>query len=168
MGIKSTVYKLYHMHLKAIIPTIFYIRPMTKFLKRMRRNTFIGAEVGVSRGFNALSMLHHLPVNKMYLVDTEFVNLTRQVMEYNIELIEKPSVEAAKDIPDDSLDFVYIDASHEAKDVKKDIEAWHPKVKAGGVIGGHDFDKMGVHQVVLDYVGGSGYFSEKKDWWVIK
>lgn len=156
------------MHLKGIIPTKFYIRPMTKFLKEMKQNNLIGAEVGVSRGFNALSMLRSLSIKKMYLVDTGFVNLTNQVSGYNIKLIEKPSVDAAKDIPDASLDFVYIDANHEQEYVEDDIEAWYPKVKAGGVIGGHDFDQKDVYQAVLNCIGNKKILSEKKDWWYIK
>jgi len=37
------------------------------------------------------------------------------------------------------VDFCFIDASHVAEDVKKDIEAWWPKIKPGGVLGGHDY-----------------------------
>ena len=38
-----------------------------------------------------------------------------------------------------SLDFVYIDASHDYDSVKNDISVWLPKVKVGGMIGGHDY-----------------------------
>lgn len=40
-----------------------------------------------------------------------------------------------------SVDFVYIDASHEYEDVLADIETWLPKVKPGGFIGGHDYNE---------------------------
>ena len=40
---------------------------------------------------------------------------------------------------DNSLDFVFIDASHEYEDVKNDILAWLPKVKRGGILAGHDY-----------------------------
>lgn len=42
-------------------------------------------------------------------------------------------------VPDGSCDIVYIDAGHSYEDVKRDLEAWIPKVKPGGVIAGHDF-----------------------------
>ena len=50
------------------------------------------------------------------------------------------SVEAAKAITDGSLDFVFIDADHSYEGCKADIEAWLPKVKPRGFIGGHDYD----------------------------
>lgn len=47
--------------------------------------------------------------------------------------------EAAKLMPDNSLDFVYIDANHHFRHVIEDINDWYPKVKAGGVFAGHDY-----------------------------
>jgi cephalosporin hydroxylase len=38
---------------------------------------------------------------------------------------------------DNSIDFLFIDASHEYEDVKNDIKLWSPKVK--GIISGHDY-----------------------------
>jgi predicted O-methyltransferase YrrM len=60
------------------------------------------------------------------------------------------STEAAKLHEDNSLDFVFIDASHEYESVKADIEAWYPKIKLGGYIGGHDYvpGQYGVYQAV--------------------
>lgn len=51
------------------------------------------------------------------------------------------SVEAALSFNDDSIDMVYIDANHSEIEVLKDIDAWYPKVKPGGLIGGHDYHK---------------------------
>jgi predicted O-methyltransferase YrrM len=50
------------------------------------------------------------------------------------------STEAATQFEDRSLDFVFIDASHEYRKVNLDIDAWLPKVKAGGILAGHDYD----------------------------
>ena len=49
------------------------------------------------------------------------------------------STEAASQIEDESLDFVYIDGNHKYQYVKQDLEAWLPKVRQGGIIGGHDY-----------------------------
>jgi predicted O-methyltransferase YrrM len=58
---------------------------------------------------------------------------------YQVETIIKSSVEAAKNFQDESLDFVFIDANHEYESIKEDIKAWLPKVKKGGILGGHDY-----------------------------
>lgn len=49
------------------------------------------------------------------------------------------SVDAAKTVPDGSLDFVYIDANHGEAFVRQDLDAWVPKVRSGGLIAGHDY-----------------------------
>ena len=55
---------------------------------------------------------------------------------------------------DSSLDFVFLDASHTYEDVKADIQAWKPKIKKGGYLGGHDFqiDFPGVVQAVQEEI----------------
>ncbi len=55
--------------------------------------------------------------------------------------IRKKSIEASKDFEDNSLDFVYIDANHQFRNVLEDLKSWYPKVKSGGVIAGHDYDE---------------------------
>lgn len=42
-------------------------------------------------------------------------------------------------VPDRSLDFLYIDADHRYKKVRADILAWLPKLAPGACIGGHDY-----------------------------
>jgi glycosyltransferase involved in cell wall biosynthesis len=49
------------------------------------------------------------------------------------------SAEAVKQVPDRSLDFVYIDANHDLPHVLEDITLWSAKVKSGGIISGHDY-----------------------------
>lgn len=61
-----------------------------------------------------------------------------------VKPIEKPSVVAAADFEDESLDFVLIDAGHDYDNVRADVRAWLPKVKPGGVIAGDDLDWPGV------------------------
>ncbi len=38
------------------------------------------------------------------------------------------------------IDFIYIDASHEYEDVKRDLELWMPLLSDIGIISGHDYD----------------------------
>jgi len=60
------------------------------------------------------------------------------------------SIEGSKLYEDESLDFVYIDASHEYKNVKDDLIYWYPKIKKGGVIAGHDYG-AGVKKAVDEF-----------------
>jgi hypothetical protein len=57
----------------------------------------------------------------------------------NVEIIVNLSVEAAKQFEDDYFDFVYIDATHSYEEVTKDLNAWYPKVRKGGMLAGHDY-----------------------------
>lgn len=50
------------------------------------------------------------------------------------------SHEVANHFADKSVDFLFIDADHSYECVKRDIEAWLPKMRSGSVISGHDFD----------------------------
>lgn len=56
-----------------------------------------------------------------------------------INPVKMPSLEAVNLYGDKTLDFIFIDASHEYEDVKRDIIAWLPKLKIGGVLAGHDY-----------------------------
>ena len=40
---------------------------------------------------------------------------------------------------DEEFDFVYIDANHMRPMIDNDLRAWWPKVKKGGIFGGHDY-----------------------------
>jgi hypothetical protein len=58
---------------------------------------------------------------------------------HNARILKLPSLEAAPLFPDGYFDMVYIDASHFYKHVLLDIDAWKPKVRPGGILGGHDY-----------------------------
>lgn len=68
-----------------------------------------------------------------------------------VRILPIPSLEAAKMFTDGSIDFVYIDGSHEYDDLKADIIAWGPKVKNGGIIAGDDYG-VGIHPDVKKVV----------------
>ncbi len=55
------------------------------------------------------------------------------------EIRRRDSLAAAAEMPPASLDFVYIDAAHEYEPVRADIEAWHSRVRPGGLLCGHDY-----------------------------
>lgn len=51
----------------------------------------------------------------------------------------KASAEAAPYFRPGSLDFVYVDADHSQEAVADDLRLWWPRLRAGGVLAGHDF-----------------------------
>ena len=59
-----------------------------------------------------------------------------------ISLIVSTSEMASTFFADRSLDWVHLDARHDAESVKADIRAWLPKVKVGGWISGDDYDEV--------------------------
>lgn len=61
--------------------------------------------------------------------------------------------EAAGIIADGTLDLAYIDAKHVYADVIADIQAWRPKVRKGGFIGGHDWPMAQVQNAVMAELG---------------
>lgn len=77
-----------------------------------------------------------------------FERATNHLKGLPVNIIVGYSTEIAKNYEDQSLDFVFIDASHVFEDVFADIEAWKPKVKKGGYIGGHDYDNNHVFRAV--------------------
>jgi hypothetical protein len=70
-----------------------------------------------------------------------------------VKILRGPTWRMCQHVPDKTLDIVYIDADHSYEGVKKDLEAWYPKVKPGGVIAGHDFinPAYGVSQAVNEF-----------------
>jgi hypothetical protein len=84
----------------------------------------------------------------------------------NLKIVQKESLEAAKDVLDSSIDFIFIDAGHTYEEVKADILAWLPKVKPGGMLAGDDYlpnTWMGVVQAVDELVKPDGF--EGKLWY---
>jgi glycosyltransferase involved in cell wall biosynthesis len=83
--------------------------------------------------------------------DPEFMSYNRNILELfkknmspvegKIDLtpIQMFSVPASKLYSDKSLDFVFLDANHKYETITEDIKHWLPKIKSGGIIGGHDY-----------------------------
>lgn len=90
---------------------------------------------------------------------TDFAGERRRV-------IANSSFEAAKEAEDNSLDFVFIDADHSYEGCKQDIETWLPKLKADGMLCGHDYERPswpreGVKRAVDEFAAAKGLRVEK-------
>jgi glycosyltransferase involved in cell wall biosynthesis len=144
-----------------------------------------GIEVGVQRGRNAYIMFETIPNLHLHLVDpyknhnfgykvwdvdvhARFKQITKERLwdkdYWVISEIHKFGEDAFRDIPDMSVDFVYIDGDHSYEFVMLDLILWSRKVKRNGIIAGHDYGtnprhkrtKPKVTRAVDDYVNIHG------------
>ena len=132
-------------------------------------NYKVGAEIGVAYGANSEVLLKANPGLKLFCVDpwtpykhwserrmrNRYQTTVQRLQTYNAVILRKSSMEALVDIPDSSLDFVYIDAMHDYRNVRKDIDGWVPKVRSGGIVSGHDYSDLhhcGVLRAVNEFV----------------
>ncbi len=75
-------------------------------------------------------------------LDESYENLKKHFEHNNnVKIIKGFTVNELSKIEDNYLDFVYVDAGHEYHDVKNDLEVSYKKVKNGGIIMGHDYNK---------------------------
>jgi hypothetical protein len=75
-----------------------------------------------------------------------------------INPIKASSWQKAEDYPDKSIDFIFIDGDHTYDGVKKDLAAWYPKMKIGGVFAGHDYGwTPHIRQAVAELLGDGNY-----------
>lgn len=74
---------------------------------------------------------------------TLFDSFTENIKECNVNDIIVPivstSCDASKNVDNNTIDFIYLDASHDYESVKKDIENWLPKMKRGSIMTGDDY-----------------------------
>jgi Methyltransferase domain len=123
------------------------------------------AEVGTDRGHFARHILAKCDPAKLHLIDLDFAQLQPAVaqdarvvthMGYSHEILEK--------FPDNSFDWIYIDADHSYAGASRDAIAAASKVKPGGYLVFNDFAHMdpyfgsyGVHRAVVDFAVSHGW-----------
>jgi hypothetical protein len=145
----------------------------------------LGAEIGVSQGYFSKKMFEAIPNLKLFCVDAWlsypgvrrwmpnnrranlYYEITKKTLAlYNAVIMRGMSVEMSKQIPDGSLDFVFIDANHAFDYVMEDLIHWVPKVRSGGIVSGDDyfhFKKSGVIEAVDAYTKAHGIKFELTD-----
>jgi glycosyltransferase involved in cell wall biosynthesis len=163
-----------------------------------------GVEIGVQNGAFARCVLDLWRGERLYLVDiwqeledyqdvtnapaaeqaARLIRTVRNVALFweKVRVIQERSERAARLFDDGSLDWIYLDANHEYSHVLRDLAAWVPKVKAGGVVAGHDFINdvltiggvptvIGVKRAVREFFAGQEVFTTEEQfptWYLTK
>ena len=139
----------------------------------------VGCEIGVCHGFTTELWVKKIPnIKKIYAIDNypSFVDwdgtrvtedrqaeTKRRCIERlepykdKIEFIFDTSENAAFNMKEDSLDFVFIDGDHSYETTLKDLIDYWPLVKTGGVFAGHDINLTSVHNALKEF------FKDKPD-----
>lgn len=149
-------------------PDIYSLSRRESFGYWLNENNLIGmgAEIGCAYGHNSRMIMSQWKGSELYMIDP-WINLSNEEyreshdkVDYSawydecvklsesdnrMKIIRKRSTEAAPEFHTATLDWVYIDANHDYAFVLQDLEAWFPKVKVGGIIGGHDFYNLKEH-----------------------
>lgn len=118
-----------------------------------------GAEIGVWKGGYSATFCAGVPSMHMLCVDswaqyegwddgkassTEKIEdayaIAQSVLKgKNATIVRAFSKDAVADVPDGSLDLVYVDSNHKYGPVLEELELWAPKVRSQGILAGHDF-----------------------------
>ena len=140
-----------------------------------------GVEIGVCEGEYSETLLATWTGSKLHLVDPwrelsgyrDITNAPTPVCEARFhktisrlqpfsgrfQIHRQLSSEAVDAFGPGTLDFVYIDGNHDYQHVSEDIRLWHPKLRKGGLLAGHDYcDEVnqhydcGVQSAVTDFL----------------
>lgn len=118
-------------------------------------------EIGVKQGFHFAYLIAHNP-REAVAIDCwggpadKLPKFKRSVADKPfVKILQKYSMEAVKDFPDEYFDYIFVDADHTYEGISKDLTDWYPKVKKGGIFCGHDYvvaKRCGVIQAVDEFV----------------
>lgn len=119
----------------------------------------IGCEIGVSSGLHLQRTLMQTTVEKVYAIDpyrpTDLLSQDQQETlfllaqewlhpcKHQIEFVRQSSQEAAEQVADQSLDFVFIHGLHIKDPITIELARWLPKVRSDGLIAGYAKTALG-------------------------
>lgn len=148
-------------------------------------NNLIMAEVGCYAGESTKMFLESGKITLLYAIDIwedEMDNFKKIRSNHDFSIVEKTFDESMKgfnvkkikmcfsesleSLP--TLDFIYIDANHDYEFVKDDITNALKKIKKGGLISGHDYNKesLGVIKAVNEIFGKPDIIFSDSSWLV--
>lgn len=96
---------------------------------------------GMVEALNRGKKIDFVAVDAFPWTDT-YRNFTTHMrpLEGKYRVLVGDSAQTADKFEDKSVDFVFLDADHSYNSIRRDIEAWLPKVRPGGILAGHDYN----------------------------
>jgi len=136
-----------------------------------------GAEIGVDRGYYSKVLLDRNPNLKLMCVDSwkgerggeHFVDAHARLKPYGerVNIQRFPSIQVARQVPEQSLDFVYVDSKRDFNDVALDLIEWGRRIRSGGILAGRGYCHLfetGVVRAVDSYT----YAHNIRDWYITR
>jgi hypothetical protein len=145
---------------------------LVPYIKQLGNN-LVGCELGVCRAHNLIYLLDRAEEVKMTyaidpytpyidepwgLISQEEINGWRDTAfdilkdcGDRVKFLQMTSAEAVNHIPDNSLDYIFIDGDHNYQPVLDDCRAYWSKVKPGGIFAGHDWILDNVKRAVGEF-----------------
>lgn len=149
----------------------------TELLELLPKNGSV-AELGVATGCFSSDILEYNHPKKLHLVDIWGSNRYNEGLLKNIEtkfdnkiqsgqvtIHRNLSQQAAQDFQDNYFDWIYIDTTHSYQQTKLELQLYSAKMKAEGIIAGHDYMmgnwsktfKYGVIEAVQEFCVENNY-----------
>ena len=159
------------------------------FKEHFKDTPITGIEIGTAEGCLTKTLLMYLPnLERIYSIDPyvfdphsgfeagkynqEWHDDRRRQAEVALAVYEGrythlciPSDDATYFVPSE-VDFVWIDGDHTLSQVEKDVLNYYPKVKSGGIFGGHDWNL--VIKLVKELITEPVTLGQDWTWWAVK
>lgn len=101
----------------------------------------------------------------MKFVFAKFLENTKELG--NVNYNQNKSLDALEAVEDGSLDLVYVDGDHRYEAVLADFKGWLPKLRAGGVMAGHDWSMQDVKKALSEVFLDKEAFIFQGDSWAL-
>lgn len=143
LRLRDAAYRATYRHSLAHVPS----RSELPHLLNRRGLRGRGVEIGVSKGNFSDHILRHwrgahlVSVDPWFDADEDCARARRRLAAHGSRssVWRLTSEEASEHVASGSLDFVYIDGDHHLHAVRTDLRCWYGKVRAGGLLAGHDY-----------------------------
>jgi hypothetical protein len=154
--------------MKLIDSVMFDFMPFYDRMANQLKNNAVIVEVGVANGASAIYLANRMREKgksfKMHFVDnmdyggmdqmnTIWRNIAEHQLQDFVEVIPLDSIEASKKFNGHSIDFLFLDSSHQYKETYQSIQSWYPKIIDEGIFAGHDYyEYKGVRKAVDELI----------------